>query len=237
VKAGSSNNRINGMTPTTRPILYSFRRCPYAIRARLALHSAQIAVELREVSLRNKPAELLALSPQGTVPVLQLPDARVLEHSLDIMQWALSQNDPEQWLHSAAPDRDAALIANNDGLFKQALDLYKYASRHPERDATVSRDAAVVHGVLPLEQALHMAQALRTGQAPSGHDALHPVWLGGQHPCLADAALFPFVRQFAAVDPAWFKAQPWPQTLRWLHQWEASTAFQAVMLKQSVWAI
>lgn len=207
---------------SSRPVLYSFRRCPYAIRARLALYSAQAVVELREVSLRHKPAQLLAVSPQGTVPVLQLPDGNVLEHSLDIMRWALSRHDPEQWLRSPDPERDAMLIAANDGLFKQALDFYKYATRYPERDAGISRKAAVAYGILPLEN------ALCTAQVQSEH-ASDKVWLGGQHPCLADAALFPFVRQFAAVEPAWFQAQPWPQTLRWLHQWQASAAFQAVM--------
>jgi glutathione S-transferase len=212
---------------SSRPVLYSFRRCPYAIRARLALYSAQAVVELREVSLRHKPAQLLAVSPQGTVPVLQLPDGNVLEHSLDIMRWALSRHDPEQWLHSPDPKRDAVLITANDGPFKQALDFYKYATRYPERDASTSRQAAVAHGILPLENALH---------TPSGH-APDTVWLGGQHPCLADAALFPFVRQFAAVEPAWFQTQPWPQTLRWLHQWQTSAAFQAVMDKHATWTL
>ena len=112
------------------PILYSFRRCPYAIRARLALAYAGIAVEIREVALKNKPEQMLAISPKGTVPVLQLPDGRVLEESLDIMHWALAHHDPEHWL--AFDTKAETLIKWNDGDFKYSLDRYKYAARYPE---------------------------------------------------------------------------------------------------------
>ena len=123
----------------TLPILYSYRRCPYAMRARMALWAAQIQVEVREISLREKPAHLLQISPKGTVPVLQLPDGTVLEQSLDIMQWALMQNDPQGWLNAG---RDAVqhLIAINDGDFKKALDRYKYPERYPEHSPAFYRE-------------------------------------------------------------------------------------------------
>ena len=120
---------------STQPLLFSYRRCPYAIRARLALWQAGVAVQVHEVSLRDKPAELLRLSPKGTVPVLCLPDGTVLEQSLDIMGWALAQHDPDGWLQAAPLETMLALIAQNDGPFKQLLDRYKYAERHPERTA------------------------------------------------------------------------------------------------------
>jgi len=110
---------------TSLPVLYSFRRCPYAIRARLALAQAGLPVELREVALRRKPAEMLALSPKGTVPVLQLPDGQVLDESLDIMRWALQQADPQGWLDAGPQALAAELIALNDGPFKALLDRYK----------------------------------------------------------------------------------------------------------------
>ena len=114
------------------PVLYSFRRCPYAMRARLALRVAGVPYELREVALKAKPAAMLALSPKATVPVLQLPDGSVLEESLDIMAWALAQSDPEGWLAQGSPEEAQALIERNDGPFKHLLDRYKYANRHPE---------------------------------------------------------------------------------------------------------
>ena len=115
-----------------RPVLYSFRRCPDAIRARLALRQAGLDIEIREIELRNKPAELIAASPKASVPVLLLPDGQVLEQSLDIMNWALAQHDPEGWLSAAPRAAQAALIDCNDGPFKALLDRYKYADRHPQ---------------------------------------------------------------------------------------------------------
>lgn len=116
------------------PILYSYRRCPYAMRARMALSYAGIPVEIREISLKQKPAHMLQVSPKGTVPVLVLPDGQVIEQSLEIMHWALQQHDADGWL-SADPPHAALLIAENDGAFKQHLDRYKYAIRFPEYPA------------------------------------------------------------------------------------------------------
>ncbi|MBC57409.1 MAG: glutathione S-transferase [Confluentimicrobium sp.] len=198
----------------TLPILYSFRRCPYAMRARLALASASIPCELREVVLRDKPAELLAASPKGTVPVLVAADATV-EQSLEIMRWALSRNDPEGWLDM--PGEGHALIAQIDGPFKSALDRYKYASRHPETDPAQEREKAALI-LLDFNKSL----------------ARNP-WLLGPRPTLADMATLTFVRQFAMVDKPWFDAQPWPCLARWLAAFLASGRFTAIMTKYPQW--
>lgn len=201
----------------SRPILYSFRRCPYAIRARLALHQAGVAVELREVVLRNKPAEMLAISPKGTVPVLQQPDGRVIDESLDIMRWALDQHDADGWLMQGEADEQAALIALNDAHFKPLLDRYKYSERFPEKSQAEWR-AAAIDCLMPLERQL------------SGRD-----YFFGTTPSLADAAIFPFVRQFAGVDAEAFAGAPLPRLQDWLAGWLFSPCFKAVMGKHVPW--
>jgi glutathione S-transferase len=195
------------------PILYSFRRCPYAMRARMALWVAGLGVELREVKLAAKPPELLAASPKGTVPVLVLPDGRVIDQSLDIMRWALGEHDPEGWL---AGD-DAALIAANDGPFKHHLDRAKYPGRY-EEDGVTDHRAAALDLLSPLEA--------RLAGAP---------YLTGETRALTDMALFPFIRQFAAIDPAWFAAQPLPRLQAWLEGLLASDLFAAIMPKFAPW--
>jgi glutathione S-transferase len=195
------------------PILYSFRRCPYAMRARMALWAAGIAAELREVKLAAKPPALIAASPKATVPVLVLPDGTVIDQSLDIMRWALSQNDPEGWLAGDEP----ALIAANDGVFKHHLDRAKYPGRYDEDGVTDHRAAALAL-LAPLEE--------RLAAAP---------FLCGPNLALTDIALFPFIRQFAAIDPAWFAAQPLPQLQAWLEALAASDLFASVMPKFATW--
>lgn len=198
---------------SARPVLYSFRRCPYAMRARLALWVAGIAVELREVKLAAKPPELLAASPKATVPVLVLPEGSVIDQSLDIMRWALARNDPEGWL---AGD-DAALIAANDGPFKHHLDRAKYPGRYDEDGVTDHRAAALAL-LQPLEE--------RLASAP---------YLCGAGRSLTDMALVPFIRQFASIDPAWFAAQPLPRLQGWLDRLIGSDLFAAVMPKFAPW--
>ena len=200
----------------TLPLLYSFRRCPYAIRARLALKAAGVQVRLREVALRSKPDELLATSLKGTVPVLVLGSGEVIAESLEIMRWALEQNDPLGLLRDS-PAQDE-LLALNDGPFKQLLDRYKYSERFPEKSQSEWRDEAVALQIAPLESRL---------QASS--------FLLGEQPALVDLALMPFVRQFAGVDPEWFQAAPFPALRRWLEGWLASELFAAVMLKFEPW--
>nr|WP_310524975.1 glutathione S-transferase N-terminal domain-containing protein [Polymorphobacter sp.] len=176
------------------PLLYSFRRCPFAIRARLALIISETPVTLHEVNLARKPAAMIAASPKSTVPVLILPDGTIIDESLAIMRWALARHDPENWLASAGEAR----IATNDGPFKQHLDAWKY-----RRDAT-ARDAAMAFIVaLPVP-------------APRS---------------LTLMAILPFVRQFAAADPAWFAAQPVPHVHDWLAQELASPLFTQAMAK------
>ena len=203
---------------TRLPILYSFRRCPYAIRARLALRRSGMAVALREVVLRNKPAALLAASPKATVPVLQLPDGTVLEQSLDIMRWALVRHDPDGWLRDEEQGATQALIDLNDGAFKQLLDRYKYAPRHPERPAHAYRDEAVAMMLSPLNE--------RLGQHR---------FLLRDTPSLADMAIVPFVRQFASVDAAWFDAAPLPHVRGWMNGIVTSPLFESVMPKFAAW--
>ena len=204
---------------TAYPILYSFRRCPYAMRARLALLSSATRYELREVALRDKPAQLLDISPKATVPVLLLPDGKVLEQSLDIMLWALEQHDPERWLPDNLTERSAhlALIKACDDDFKPQLDRYKYPNRFGMTSSTSARDQGGAY-LANLEQQL-----------------AHERFLSGPTWGLADAAIAPFVRQWAHTDPAWFARQPWLNLQAWLREFEQSPAFVAIMLKVAIW--
>ena len=207
------------------PILYSFRRCPYAMRARLALAITGEPYELREVVLRDKPAELLAASPKGTVPVLVLPDGAVIEQSLDVMLWALRRKDPQSWLAPARGSLDdmLALVAGNDGEFKRSLDRYKYPNRYPEESAGGAQAFA------QMQRAQGAAWLARLDGMLDGG------WLYGARASLADMALLPFVRQFAHTDAAWFAAQPWPRLQAWLAQFEAGALYAGVMGKHAPW--
>jgi glutathione S-transferase len=198
------------------PTLYSFRRCPYAMRARMAVRYAGCAVEIVEVSLKAKPAEMLEHSPKGTVPVLVLGD-QVLEQSLDIMRWALAQSDPDDWL--MADDETARLlivdlIARNDGPFKTSLDQYKYAVRYPEFSQVEYRQRGEVF-LSELED--------RLGSQ---------LFLVSDHLTLADVALAPFVRQFCFVDPEWFWQSPYPKLREWLQRFLESALFVQTMEKR-----
>lgn len=196
------------------PTLYSFRRCPYAMRARLALMVSGACCELREVKLSAKPAEMIAASPKATVPVLVLPDGQIIDESFDIMQWALARHDPEGWLSRS----DDALIAASDGPFKHDLDRYKYSSRH-DSDAIAHRASA--------------GEFLRELDARLASNAQ----LCGTRRGLADMAIMPFVRQFAATDRAWFDAQPLPRLQAWLAAHLNSELFAAVMVRVPVWQV
>lgn len=198
------------------PILYSYRRCPYAMRARMALSKAEVAIEIREISLREKPAHMLQMSPKGTVPVLVLQDGQVIEQSLDIMLWALQQHDPEGWLH-ANHTQAMQWITSNDVEFKQVLDRYKYPERFPEQPQTLYR----AQGEVFLQQLEGMLQA--------------QTYLLGQRASVADVAIFPFIRQFAAVDAAWFYQSPYVELARWLNDWAGSDLFASIMQKYPVY--
>ncbi len=184
------------------------------MRARLALLVSGQQVEIREILLRDKPPGFLAASPSATVPCLET-GAGVIDESLEIMLWALGRNDPEGWLDM--PDEGHDLIAACDGAFKTALDLYKYAARHPESD--------------PLEQRMAAAEFVRALEKRLSSGPC----LFGATPTLADMAILPFIRQYAHVDLDWFNVQPWPAVIPWLERFKASARYQAIMQKTPVW--
>ncbi len=198
------------------PLLFTYRRCPYAMRARMALLQAGVAYQALEVSLRDKPAQLLAVSPKGTVPVLVLPDGPVLEQSMDIMRWAFAQTgDINAWWARAQSEVNQTLLSNCDGAFKHHLDRYKYPQRFSDLQGTQRHRTQAVKVLLePLEQQLQ-----NTAQ------------LGGDTPCAADIGIFPFVRQFAAVDPTWFEALPLPRVQAWLAGWLVHELFELAMTR------
>jgi glutathione S-transferase len=195
------------------PILYSFRRCPYAMRARMAIAVSGVQVELREVVLRDKPPELIEASGKATVPVLVLPNGVVVDESLDIMRWALGQNDPESWL---AAD-DSALVQQNDGPFKSALDRYKYPHRYELENGDAHRD-----------KGLAILVQLNTRLCDTA-------FLSGEARGITDLAIFPFIRQFAATDQAWFDAQPLTHLHWWLGQHLSSGLFARIMHRYPQW--
>ena len=195
--------------------LYSFRRCPYAMRARMALRYSSVAVDIVEVSLKAKPPEMLALSPKGTVPVLSI-DGAVIDESLAIMRWALEQNDPADWSLKDDPAGQAqscALIEENDQVFKVHLNHYKYAERYPEQPMAFYR-AEGEKFLSKLDEMLERNDYLLAG-----------------HPCLADVALMPFVRQFAHVDREWFAQTPYVRLQAWLQRFIESELFTSIMHK------
>lgn len=198
-----------------KPLLFTFRRCPYAIRARMAIKMSGVEVDMHEVNLRDKPQALLACSPKGTVPVLYFTNDHVIEESLDIMQWALSINDPGHWLDESGSLSDEARewIDRNDGLFKEALDNYKYAVRYPEHSEQYYR-----------EQAEFFLTELNTQLSKTDY-------LMGNRLTVPDIAIFPFIRQFANVDKDWFYASRYTYLIQWLDKRLSSDIFIGVMAK------
>lgn len=198
-------------------ILYSFRRCPYAMRGRMSLYKAGFIVELREIELKNKPEQMLEASPKGTVPVLVLPDGTIIDESLDIMEWALGKNDPDGWLNADKAEMKF-LIERNDNKFKQALDRYKYPRRYPNEDCTGAREvcAKILND---LNNRLKKHQQILNNNI-----------------AMADIALFPFIRQCAFVDKVWFNNLPVPHLQKWLQEHLDSTLFKAIMMKFNVWS-
>ena len=200
-------------------VCYTFRRCPYAIRARMALDYAGIEPEYREIEFRNKPPVMLEASPKGTVPVLIEADGTVIDESWDIMLWALRQNDPQAWLgeNETYVEQATSLVNFNDGEFKYSLDRYKYADRYPRKSATYYRAGAETF-LERLEQ--HLEQ----------HD-----WITQKTMTVADIAVFPFIRQFSMVDPEWFEKSPYPGVRRWLAGLVGSHRFERIMQKRPTW--
>lgn len=207
------------MTPSisSYPRLYSFRRCPYAMRARLGLLFAGLQVELREITLKNKPPQMLAISPKGTVPVLQLLDGTVIEESREIMTWALTQQDTQGLLAAQTLPQANALIDKNDNEFKYWLDRYKYADRHLEMSQAEYRQRGEVF--------LQMLEALLIKNS----------YLLGESITIADIGIMPFVRQFAHVNRKVFYDLPYPNLQRWLQDWLNHPLFLQAMTKFVPW--
>jgi glutathione S-transferase len=197
------------------PILYSYRRCPYAMRARMALKLAGIEVEIREISLRDKPSHMLQVSPKATVPVLVLQDGSVIDESLAIMEYALNESPLQAYIHAASRRYDFnKLVLENDTSFKLALDAYKYPERYPNKSQVQHR----ADGEVFLQRLENLLQ--------------QNSYLLSANPSFADYAIFPFIRQFAAVDNAWFASLPYPKLCVWLNGWLESELFARVMQKQ-----
>ena len=198
------------------PILYSFRRCPYAMRARMAIYKSGLKVELREIVLRDKPAHMLEISPKGTVPVLELTDGKVIDESIDIMIYAIGRQDPDEWLSGEQEVTDF-LIKRNDGEFKNALDRYKYPGRYPDEDCTNAFDRGA-----------EILKDLNERIEKNGH-------LLEDYTTLADIAIFPFIRQFAAVDSKRFEDLNLKPLENWLDSHLESDLFQSIMPKFIPW--
>lgn len=188
------------------------------MRARLALRYARVPVILREVVLRDKPTQLLEISPKGTVPVLQLTDGSVLDQSLDIMRWACHQSDPNQWLPASQTEVGLNWLSINDGPFKQWLDRYKYPERYPDQTAQHYRDQGVAAMLAPMNEQLQTTP-----------------YLFGELPTLVDMALMPFVRQFVQVDGIWFAQSELSALKAWLDALLSSALFSQVMDKYDPW--
>ncbi len=206
------------------PILYSFRRCPYAMRARLAIKVAGFQCELREIVLRDKAPQLLQVSPKGTVPVLLLPEGRIIEESLEIMLYVLAKHDPESWLPASTEQYAAmTLIKENDGPFKSHLDRTKYPDRFRAKGEAVNVERE-------REEALGFLIKL------DGILSKHP-FLAGTTPGLADMAILPFVRQFVNIDREWFQEHSLKHATRWLDEFLAGALFKSIMIKYEKWEI
>ncbi len=202
------------MTQVNIPILYSFRRCPYAMRARMAILLNNITVELREVVLRDKPPSLLCYSPKGTVPVL-VDNGSVVDESREIIDWSIAESKAP--VISPATEQQQRLIDHNDNVFKSHLDKYKYFDRHPQYPQSHYREQG--------EQFLAQLEEKLSNQP----------YLFGQHISYADIAIFPFIRQFAGVENGWLAASRYRQVKRWLDGFLQSEAFKQTMKKFAKW--
>jgi glutathione S-transferase len=207
------------------PCLYSFRRCPYAMRARMAIYASGMRVEIREVSLKAKPEILLTLSPKGTVPVLSFSDGKLLEESLDIIQWAFSQPGQESWgvTDSAKHSPAMKLLEMNDSRFKYYLDRYKYPERYQDSSPSEAMPAMAAR-----KEAEKFLQVLENQLSQHSFLLCHT-------PSFADVGIFPFIRQFAGVDEEWFSQSPYPRVRTWLEYWLSHPYFAEVMRNLAPW--
>jgi len=204
----------------TLPVLYSLRNCPYAMRARIAIYKSKQPVLLRDIVLSNKPSEMLAASPKGTVPVVVLPNKTVIEESLEVMLWALKENDPNDLLQQTDHTVLIAmlnLIEKFDSEFKNCLEQYKCAKRYKEDNINECRQACEEY-IAELELRLTQQQFLFSAKES-----------------LADIALLPFIRQFARVERQWYLQSPYPKLKQWLNNYLQSPMFTKVMAKYPLW--
>ena len=204
----------------TLPILYSLRQCPYAMRARMGLLLAKQPVLLRDIVMKNIPADMLSVSAKGTVPVLLFEDSSVIDESLDIMIWALGVNDPANLLYRHEPDAFSLmldLIKRNDTEFVDSLNKYKAAARYHDVNVVVCRQECESY-ISHLEQRL------------TEHE-----FLMGVTPSLADYAILPFIRQFSRVDRKWYLQSPYQNIQRWLEIHYQNPLFSRAMTKYSQW--
>jgi glutathione S-transferase len=209
--------RLSDLNQHNLPVLYSFRRCPYAIRARMVLLQCGLQAEVREILLSAKPAAMIEASAKATVPVLCMTDGTVLDQSLDIIQWALYKSDDPAGLFTTERERQLGLVERNDNEFKYWLDRYKYHVRFPEEAPEHYR-----------QQGMNFIAAVDARLTESSY-------LFGECPQIADIAVMPFVRQFRGVDQPWFDDNAGDAIRRWLCHWLESDSFAAAMTKYPVW--
>ncbi len=199
------------------PILYSFRRCPYAMRARMAIHISSQKCEIREVLLRDKPPSMLEYSSKGTVPVLVLQSGEVIDESLDVIDWALNLNDPDNWQRSKNNEKTKELIKINDGEFKYHLDRYKYSKRYDNEDPEFHR-----------KKCLSFIEKVNSELQNSKYifdDAISYI----------DISLLPFIRQFRIADKEWFDELPYENVKSWLSNFLNSELLKSIMFKYDLW--
>ena len=199
------------------PILYSFRRCPYAMRARMAIHISGQKCELREVLLRDKPPSMLEYSAKGTVPVLILQDGKVIDESLDVIDWALNLNDPDDWQRSKDKEKTKELIKINDGEFKYHLDRYKYSKRYDNEDPEFHR-----------KKCLKFIELIN-------NELNNSEYIFDDNISYADIVLLPFIRQFRIADIDWFDALPYNNLKKWLSSFLDSYLLNSIMKKYDLW--
>jgi len=199
------------------PILYSFRRCPYAMRARMAIHISGQKCELREVLLRDKPPSMLEYSAKGTVPVLILQDGKVIDESLDVIDWALNLNDPDDWQRSKDTKKTKELIKINDGEFKYHLDRYKYSKRYDNEDPEFHR-----------KKCLKFIESVN-------NELNNSKYIFDDNISYADIVVLPFIRQFRIADIEWFDSLPYNNLKKWLSGFLDSTLLSSIMKKYDLW--
>lgn len=199
------------------PILYSFRRCPYAMRARMAIHISGQKCELREVLLRDKPPSMLEYSAKGTVPVLILQDGKVIDESLDVIDWALNLNDPDDWQRSKDKEKTKELIKINDGEFKYHLDRYKYSKRYDNEDPEFHR-----------KKCLKFIESIN-------NELNNSEYIFDDNISYADIVLLPFIRQFRIADIEWFDSLPYDNLKKWLSSFLGSSLLNSIMKKYDLW--